>query len=236
MRAACSLLSILLLAPACATTRAASATSPTAASGSGVLATLEHTHCLGSCPWYTLTVYGDGRVEWAGVVYVKVVGKQTAMLTAEELRSLRDAFAAASYLQLDDDYTCHATDMPTVVISFRDGRRTKEIHHDEYCSEDPRVEKQPQLKKLTELETTFERIVKSERWVGAMEERQSPTDIMRNLLHALEHDPDPAVQQRSYEELLKDFAGLKYEPHSTGTFNRDRDVDWNMLRQLGVHD
>ena len=37
-----------------------------------VLATLQRTMCLGTCPVYKLTIYNDGRVEWEGSHYVKV--------------------------------------------------------------------------------------------------------------------------------------------------------------------
>jgi hypothetical protein len=212
MRPACLLLSILFLAPACAATRADSA----------VLATLERTQCLGHCPVYKVTVYSDGRVEWNGVVCVKVEGQKSAMLTAAELHSLREAFAAASYFKLDDSYTCLMTDAPLVVTSFRDGRRTKTIVHNKEC---PSM----RMDALTELESTFERIVKSERWLGAEEERLTPNDVLRKWAHAVRDDPNPAVQKHAYEQLLR-YLAPERKVHFSREFNRDRDVDWELVR------
>ena len=42
--------------------------------------TLERQPCFGFCPVYTLTIHGDGQVEYDGLNHVEVTGPQTAAI------------------------------------------------------------------------------------------------------------------------------------------------------------
>lgn len=50
--------------------------------------TLERTYCLGTCPVYTVTVYGDGRVAWNGMDNVAVVGPKQTRIERREVERL----------------------------------------------------------------------------------------------------------------------------------------------------
>ena len=64
--------------------------------------TLERTSCFGFCPEYTVTIHGDGVVEWNGVANVAVIGSRTAHATHQQLVMLDRALAAGSFFTLDD--------------------------------------------------------------------------------------------------------------------------------------
>jgi hypothetical protein len=53
--------------------------------------------------------------------------------------------------------------------------------------------------------------------------------IVRELVHALREDPEWPVQERCYESLLEILAPER-SVEAAGEFDRDRDVDWELLR------
>jgi hypothetical protein len=68
------------------------------------LASIQRTHCYGTCPVYPLTVYRDGVVEYDGWEFVKIQGKATGKLRPEELTALEELFRKHGYLKLADSY------------------------------------------------------------------------------------------------------------------------------------
>src|SRR5436190_20985122 len=79
---------------------------------------MERTGCYGSCPAYTVTIHGDGAVEYDGKRHVKESGTQKARLELDTIKALTKEFAKANFLTLSEDYsgencTRYCTDMPT---------------------------------------------------------------------------------------------------------------------------
>ncbi len=126
-----------------------------------LLASLERTVCYGTCPAYEVRVFTDGRVEWVGRQFVKVVGPATRKLTPARLADLKRAFKDSNYLNLGEGFDCvERTDHPSAKTSFSDGAMTKSINHYHGC-----LSKQG-VKELAALENTFDRIVDTARWIG----------------------------------------------------------------------
>jgi hypothetical protein len=122
--------------------------------------TLERQACFGTCPVYTLTVHGDGLVEYNGIDFVEVTGPQTANIDAATAQSLGDAIAGAGYLDFEDAYTNQdVTDLPYVItsITYADGT-TKRVEHYHGDQSAPEV--------LTQLEDRIDETANSAQWVG----------------------------------------------------------------------
>lgn len=85
--------------------------------------TLERTACFGTCPVYTVSIFGDGKVVYNGGDFVEVKGEQTSEIPAETVTQMVDAFATAGYFEWQDAYDAMTvTDMPTITTSVtRDG-------------------------------------------------------------------------------------------------------------------
>jgi hypothetical protein len=132
-----------------------------------VLATLERTACYGSCPVYSLTIYADGKVEYEGKLFVKVVGPGSSKLDAKELEALRAAFAEAKFFELDSNYTCQSrTDASSAHVSYRLGNNAKRIDHYHGCNKAPPA--------LSRLEERLDELTRSAQWIGSREERRKP--------------------------------------------------------------
>ena len=128
------------------------------------VATLERRGCFGTCPFYRLAVFGDGRVEFDGRGFVKASGHQVGQLTAGELDELRRAFEAAHYFSLHDRYMVGGGgDLGSMVTSYCEGDRCKQVMHCYGDNEAPPT--------LTKLEDRIDEIVHSGRWVGTSDER-----------------------------------------------------------------
>ena len=66
--------------------------------------TLQRTGCRGHCPWYTLTVFGDGSIVYNGYDYVEYCGEYQGHVSSEVVHQLVDLFDSADYFNLFDRY------------------------------------------------------------------------------------------------------------------------------------
>jgi uncharacterized protein len=78
----------------------------------------------------SLSVSGDGLVEYNGADRVVVEGKHQAHIRTEEVQELVDAFRQADFFSLRDDYSVGATDVGTTTTSIRIGSLKKIVSDD----------------------------------------------------------------------------------------------------------
>jgi hypothetical protein len=130
------------------------------------LATLERTRCFGTCPVYRVTILRDGTVEYVGGQYVKVQGRATGHISAEQLAQLCRLFQQSGYLQFRDSYErVDVTDQPSAYTSYSPAPgRTRSVRHYLGDRSAPRA--------LIDVEEGIDRIVHIEQWIGTPEERQ----------------------------------------------------------------
>jgi hypothetical protein len=87
-------------------------------------------HCRGSCPVYSVTLHGDGNVEYVGEEYVRDRGPRTETLSKEQLQALLQKFDAASFFSLEDRAFAWGYHTPRVRVSISVDGRTKEVSSD----------------------------------------------------------------------------------------------------------
>jgi len=128
--------------------------------------TLERTPCFGTCPFYKLAIYEDGRVEYEGEDHVKHKGKAEGRITKAELEELIREFERIDYLNLADNYTSESkncpqtwTDHPSAVTSLNWQGKKKKIVHYHGC------QGSNVLKQLTALEDKIDQVVNTKRWI-----------------------------------------------------------------------
>ena len=125
---------------------------------------LERTECYGNCPAYSVTIHGDGHVEYQGKSNVKEKGAQEGRIELDDLRTLMRAFAKAKYWDVPADYSetkCkgpYCTDMATVITELTVRGEAHRVEHYYGCGSAP--------KSLFELESRIDKTVNSERWTG----------------------------------------------------------------------
>ena len=79
--------------------------------------------------YYALKIAGDGTVQFDGYEYVCVLGRHRGRIREEDFRTLLDAFRAANYFSLDDEYGGFATDSYATSSSIEIGHQKKEIQY-----------------------------------------------------------------------------------------------------------
>jgi hypothetical protein len=124
---------------------------------------LERTACYGSCPAYTVTIHGDGRVEYEGKMHVKEQGPHEGRVEPGQIKSLLNEFATAKFLTLSEDYSeqnCkrYCTDMPTAVTELKVKEASHHVKHYYGCGGAPKA--------LFDLESAIDKLAKVERWTG----------------------------------------------------------------------
>ncbi len=123
-----------------------------------VVITVERTMCYGFCPAYRLSIYGDGRVVYEGLHYVRVEGKRTTYIPKSKVRELVAEFERIEFYEFDDHYVIGATDLPSVLVSIDLEGRSKTI--DMYGAEMIAPEE------IANLIKQIEKAVNLAHWVG----------------------------------------------------------------------
>lgn len=86
------------------------------------------TNCYGPCPAYTVTVHGDGRVEYDGGSTAGLVGPLAYRIPVADVRALIARQAARDLWNAKDQYVALETDSSHNVLKITAGARSKTIH------------------------------------------------------------------------------------------------------------
>lgn len=80
---------------------------------------LQRNMCLGTCPVYSLEIFGNGTVVYNGERFVNVTGQQISNIPQEKVRKLVEEFYKINYYSFKDAYNeIVKTDQPTVSTSI----------------------------------------------------------------------------------------------------------------------
>lgn len=90
---------------------------------------LQRTACYGTCPMYTVRVYGSGRVEFAGERFTCGAGPASATVDRASAQRLLNGLAGAGFDRLPDFTRVDRTDAPTTNIEFSNGGRSHKVAH-----------------------------------------------------------------------------------------------------------
>lgn len=120
---------------------------------------IEHTVCFGSCPIYTVTIAGDGRVTYDGGFHVAFAGRVEEQVDPAAVAALIEQFRAAQFFGLEDRYEAPVTDLPSTVLRLRLGKAEKTVvdYAGLYDGMPPSV---------IALERAVETLARSARWVA----------------------------------------------------------------------
>ncbi len=122
--------------------------------------TMERGACEGTCPIYTLTIYGNGTVVYNGKVYVKVVGVKTESIDEEKIRQIVSEFESIGFFSRTYGGNYIAIDLPTTIISLTVNGKTKSLEHSHGTHSEPE-----EIVELINLETKIDEVTNSEQWV-----------------------------------------------------------------------
>jgi len=89
--------------------------------------TLQRTACYGSCPIYTVTLFGDGRVQYEGETFVQAKGKRSSHITPAQVQALLEDFRRADFFSALPQYVAGVTDMPSENITFHYNGKTRGV-------------------------------------------------------------------------------------------------------------
>jgi len=88
---------------------------------------LKRTICMGTCPIYTVTIHGDGHVDYNGENFVHIKGKQTTRIAPEKVQALLNEFRHADFLSALDNYSAPVTDLPSEIITLSYNGKTRKV-------------------------------------------------------------------------------------------------------------
>jgi hypothetical protein len=134
---------------------------------SHTLARLQRTGCLGWCPEYVVAIDVDGEVTYLGRHNVMTQGPATDRLSADQLRSLREAVLRSRQVEMPQEQcTCGCvSDAPDVELTTWEKEVPRTVRYDEGCEQAP-----PAIRML---EIEIDRVVGIERWIGTHAARKA---------------------------------------------------------------
>lgn len=118
--------------------------------------------CFGSCPSYTITIHGNGLVEYVGISYVKVQGPQTSTVTPDQVIELLQNLHRAQLSSLEDRAFAWCFDAGSVSVSVSADGKTKRVVSDDSCTGSKSGLQAQFVKTAAEIDT----IVGSDKWVS----------------------------------------------------------------------
>jgi hypothetical protein len=125
---------------------------------------LERTGCYGTCPAYSVTIHGDGKVEYNGKSHVKEMGAREGRIETDKIRALASVFAKMKFSGVAEDYSAAkckgrvCTDMATAITQLSMRGATHRVKHYYGCGSAP--------KSLFDLESVIDKSANSEQWTG----------------------------------------------------------------------
>lgn len=79
--------------------------------------TIERTPCMGTCPYYDISVAADGSVKYMGKGHVKLMGERSKKLPQETLMAMASLIEAADFWKFDESYDNRSiSDLPSVIM------------------------------------------------------------------------------------------------------------------------
>jgi hypothetical protein len=88
---------------------------------------MKRTPCYGSCPAYTVHLFGDGRVEYHGERNVSTVGVRKYRVDPSAVSELAKKFYENGFFNFCASYRLRATDQATEETTFHSGNITKTV-------------------------------------------------------------------------------------------------------------
>jgi len=89
--------------------------------------TLNTTSCMGPCPVFKLSLYGDKKLVFEGKENTALRGEHETFLTDEQFDSLLGIIDGADWLNLEDEYKSKMLDLPTQNFTYNRNGITKSV-------------------------------------------------------------------------------------------------------------
>jgi hypothetical protein len=128
MAAACALFTLAT----CARPAPTQPSMPSDAGQEGVEIQVDLGPCFGTCAVYSVTVRGDGAVDYDGKAFVAALGHRTAHVSRTAVSELVSSFDASSFERMSWQTNCPArfvSDHATLRTTLRRGGRAHAIDH-----------------------------------------------------------------------------------------------------------
>ena len=127
--------------------------------------------CFGTCPMYTVAVYGDGRIRFVGERWVDATGERTTTIDPAAAAALFAYADSIGFFRMPRDITpaneaaCGGawTDMPSADVSVTWEDRSHTVHHYHGCPKAPEA--------LMRLEARIDQVAGVSPWIGGEEDR-----------------------------------------------------------------
>jgi hypothetical protein len=122
---------------------------------------LHRTACFGSCPAYTVTVHGDGQVDYLGQMSVKECGKRSDSISKGQVTDIFRELDRAHFFALEDRAFLSVPDVPSASVTVWADGKTKRVWGVTYGA----VPRNGALAAFARATSRIDEIVGSAKWI-----------------------------------------------------------------------
>jgi hypothetical protein len=127
-------------------------------------------NCQMGCPVYTVTIHGNGPVDYVGQQYVRARGPERSVLTHEQIHTLLEGFDEADFFSLEDRAFAWGYHTSWVFVKIIADGKTKEVRSDSYHI----GSKSGSQAKFVQAAAAIDKVVGTARWVNCGDGRCPP--------------------------------------------------------------
>jgi len=88
---------------------------------------LNTTSCLGPCPVFELSLYGNKVLVFKGEENTSLTGEHKKKLTDDQFEALTDIIESADWVNLEEDYRVQMSDLPTQKYTYNRNGISKRV-------------------------------------------------------------------------------------------------------------
>ena len=77
---------------------------------------MRRTPCFGQCPYFEVSIFNDGSVEYEGFNFVEKIGFYNSKINIKKVALIEDYIRKVDFFSFDELYDARVSDLPSVII------------------------------------------------------------------------------------------------------------------------
>ncbi len=77
---------------------------------------MRRTPCFGTCPYFEVSIFSDGSVEYEGFNFVEKIGLYNSKINIKKVALIEDYIRKVDFFSFNELYDARVSDLPSVII------------------------------------------------------------------------------------------------------------------------
>jgi len=87
---------------------------------------MRKTPCFGQCPYFEVSIFSNGNVQYEGFKFVEMIGLYKSKIDVKKIAQIEDQIRRIDFFSFNEIYDSRVTDLPSIIIEVNlDGKNHK---------------------------------------------------------------------------------------------------------------